>query len=56
MPDAPQSPSSAGGRDLLSVLLLVVLIAALAGGYWLFPRFQNYMNNQDCVAAGRTNC
>ncbi len=25
-------------------------------GWWLYPKLQRYMSEQDCIATGRTNC
>lgn len=47
-------------RDVLSamfpVLVLALIVAVLLGGWWLFPRFQNWVARNDCIAAGRTDC
>lgn len=43
-------------RSLLPALTLVALVLALLGGWWLFPKLQAYMTEQDCIASGRTNC
>ena len=42
--------------SLLPALVLIGLFVVLLGGWWLFPRFQSYMAQQDCIATGRTNC
>jgi hypothetical protein len=52
MPDDQDRPNS----NLLATLAFVVLVAALVAGVWLFPRVYAYMSQQDCIAAGRTNC
>jgi hypothetical protein len=42
--------------DFLPVVVLVGL-AILAGlGWWLYPKLQHYMAQQDCIAVGHTNC
>ena len=50
MPDQP--PQS----RLVSVLLLAAVILAGLLAVWLFPHVQAWMNHQDCVALGRTDC
>ncbi len=40
----------------LPALVLVVLAAGLFAGWLLFPRLLAYMQRQDCVASGHTNC
>jgi hypothetical protein len=50
----PAHNSSA--RNLLPALTLIVLLLLLLGGWFLFPRVQAYMTQQDCIASGRTNC
>jgi apolipoprotein N-acyltransferase len=49
-------PQPATGGNLLPTLVLVVLVALLAGGYFLFPRVAAYMSRQDCIATGHVNC
>jgi hypothetical protein len=44
------------GIDWLPVLVLVAAVAVAVTGWFLFPRLQRYITNQDCVAAGRTDC
>ena len=51
MPDDPDPPSS-----LLPALVLAFLVALMLGGWWGFPHLQAWMNRNDCVATGRTNC
>ena len=38
------------------VLVLAAIVALMAGGWWLFPRWQASMARADCEAAGHTNC
>jgi hypothetical protein len=51
MPDDPTPQSS-----ILPALVLILLAALMAGGYWGFPYLQAWMAHNDCVATGRTNC
>jgi hypothetical protein len=54
----PPLPREPGPRrfDVLPVLLLALLAAAMLGGLWLFPRLQAYIAHEDCIAVGRTDC
>jgi hypothetical protein len=47
-----------GGRqwDVLPVLVLVGLLLLMLFGWWLYPKLQHYLSQQDCIATGRTNC
>ena len=40
----------------MSFLLLAAVILALLLAVWLFPFVQAWVNHQDCVAVGRTDC
>ncbi len=42
--------------DVLPVLVLVGLVVLMLLGWWLYPKLQHYISEQDCVATGRTNC
>ncbi len=42
--------------DLLPILTLVAIVALILVGFWLFPRLQDALSFQDCVATGRANC
>lgn len=42
--------------DLLPVLVLAAVVAAMLLGVWLYPKLQHYLSQQDCIATGRTNC
>jgi hypothetical protein len=42
--------------DVLPVLVLVGLVLLMLFGWWLYPKLQHYMSQQDCIATGRTNC
>ena len=42
--------------SLLPTIAFVLLVVALAGGVWVFPRIYAFMSQQDCIASGRMNC
>jgi hypothetical protein len=42
--------------DLVPVLVLLGLLIVGLLAWWLYPRLQHYMAEQDCIATGRTNC
>jgi len=42
--------------DVLPVAVLVGLVLLMLLGWWLYPKLQHYMAEQDCIATGRTNC
>ncbi len=46
----------ARGWDVLPMLVLVGVVAVMLLGWWLYPKLQRYMSEQDCIATGRTNC
>jgi hypothetical protein len=46
----------ARGFDLVPVLVLAGLVVLGLLGWWLYPRLQQFMSVQDCIATGRTNC
>ncbi len=50
------APHHSAVTRLLAPLVLVLLIALIAGGVWLFPRAAAFMNRQDCIATGHVNC
>ena len=41
---------------LLPALVLLLIVATLAGGWWVFPRLQASMARSDCHASGHINC
>ena len=44
-------------RDYGGLIGLLVIVALLVGGYFLFPAVQRAMSYQDCIASGRvTGC
>jgi hypothetical protein len=42
--------------DVFAIIVLVFIIAILVGGWFAFPAVTHFMQQQDCVAVGRTNC
>jgi hypothetical protein len=42
--------------DVVPVLVLVGVVAAVLLGWWLYPKVQHYLAQQDCIAVGHTNC
>jgi hypothetical protein len=42
--------------NIFAVVVLVVLAAVMVGGWFAFPSVMHFMQRQDCVAVGRTNC
>ncbi len=50
-PEPPQEGPSRG-----ALIALVVIVALVAGGYWLSQHIRAANRVQDCVMAGRTNC
>ncbi len=45
-----------GAFDIVGIAALAAVLLVLLGGWLAFPRFQQAMAWQDCVASGRTNC
>lgn len=43
-------------RDILPLMILVVIVSVMLLGVWLFPRAANFMDRQNCIASGRTDC
>jgi len=42
--------------NVFAIIVLVGIIAVIVGGWLIFPAVTHYMQHQDCVAVGRTNC
>ncbi len=42
--------------DLLPLIVLIVIAGAIALGIWLFPYASGFLNQQNCIASGRTDC
>ena len=49
-PHEPKLPS------LLPFVVVALVLLVLYGGVLLFPTIKDFINRQDCVATGRTNC
>ena len=44
------------GWDPVPLLALAAVLVLLIAGWWLFPRIQEWIAGQDCIASGHTNC
>jgi hypothetical protein len=44
------------GFDVVPALVLIGLVLLGVLGWWIYPKLQSYMAEQDCIATGRTNC
>ncbi len=53
--DDPKAEQDSSGR-LLTVAAFAIVLVLLVGGFLLFPRLQQVIGFQDCVATGRTDC
>lgn len=42
--------------DILPLIILVAIVSVMALGVWLFPRAANFLDRQNCIASGRTDC
>jgi hypothetical protein len=42
--------------NVFAVIVLVVVAALLVGGWLAFPTITHFMQNQECIAGGHTNC
>lgn len=42
--------------DLLPLIALVVIACTIGLGILLFPYASNFVNRQNCIASGRTDC
>ncbi|HEY0219981.1 MAG TPA: hypothetical protein VGC26_09505 [Afipia sp.] len=43
-------------RDILPLIILIAIVSVMMLGVWLFPRAANFLDRQNCVASGRTDC
>ena len=43
-------------RDILPLMILIAIVTVMVLGVWLFPRAANFMERQNCIASGRTDC
>ena len=42
--------------NIFAIIVLVVVMAIIVGGWLAFPTITHFMQNQNCIAAGHTNC
>ncbi len=42
--------------DILPLIILIVIVGVMALGIWLFPYASGFLNRQNCIASGRTDC
>ncbi len=42
--------------DILPLIVLVVIVGTISLGIWLFPYAYGFITQQNCIAAGRTDC
>ena len=42
--------------DYVPLIVLTLIAALLAGGYFAYPRFFALIHRTDCIATGRTDC
>jgi len=42
--------------DVVPLLVLAFLVLLMLAGWWLYPKLQHFLSEQDCIATGRTNC
>ncbi len=42
--------------NVFAVIVLVVVVVIIVGGWLAFPRITHFMQGQDCIATGHTNC
>lgn len=42
--------------NIMALVVLVIVAVIILGGWLAFPAIVHFMQNQDCVAAGHTNC
>ena len=42
--------------NIFAIIVLVVVVAIILGGWLAFPSITHFIQNQDCVATGHTNC
>jgi hypothetical protein len=54
--DASDGGETEGASRRGALVAIVVIVAVLAGGWWLSRALHETGRIQDCVMAGRTNC
>ncbi len=42
--------------DLLPLIVLIVIAGTVGLGIWLFPYASGFVDRQNCIASGRTDC
>ena len=42
--------------NVFAIIVLVVVAVIIVGGWLAFPAITHFMQNQDCIASGHTNC
>ncbi len=42
--------------NVFAIIVLVVVLALIVGGWLAFPTITHFMQYQDCIAAGHMNC
>jgi hypothetical protein len=42
--------------NIFAVIVLAVVVAIIIGGWLAFPAITHFMQNQNCIATGHTNC
>ena len=42
--------------NIFAIIVLVVVVVIIVGGWPAFPEINHFMQNQDCIASGHTNC
>ena len=52
----PNTPPDGNGSDRGNIAAVVVVIALVIGGIWLFSKLSASNETLNCVASGRTNC
>ena len=53
MPE-PRTPNKL--PSLLPFVVIAALLLAIYGGLLLFPIVKGFINRQDCIGSGRTDC
>ncbi|GAN77613.1 hypothetical protein Asru_0395_02 [Acidisphaera rubrifaciens HS-AP3] len=51
-----QERRMANRPDWVPLIVLTLIAALLAGGYFVYPRFFALIHRTDCIATGRTDC
>jgi hypothetical protein len=51
-----ETPEDYRDRMIVNAAAFIVLVALVAGGYWLADTMARIRKNEDCAASGRRNC